>query len=187
MPQKRVPATVTWGLFVAWAIHDTEELIAIPRWLNHARPRLERRLPAVPAGMWLRFSSSQEHTALAICLMGGLIAAASAAGARTNGRSPFYQAVLTGFGAHVAVPHIASAVITGGYTPGLLTAPTVVAPFSWWAWRKLRAAGVEKTKLPVGALALVPVSIGAAHAGAASLLWAYRRLLKKASNSAESR
>lgn len=187
MSLKRVPTTVTWGLFVAWVIHDTEELVAIPRWLNHARPRLERRMTAVPASMWSRFSGSQEHTTLAICLMGGLIAAASAAGSRTNGHSPFYQAVLTGFGAHVVVPHIASAVVTGGYTPGLLTAPTVVAPFSWWAWRKLRAADVEKAKLPAGALALVPISIGAAHAGAACLLWGYRRLLKNGSNSAESR
>ncbi len=107
-----------------------------------------------------------------------------AAGARTNGHSPFYQAVLTGFGAHVVVPHLASAVVTGGYTPGLLTAPTLVAPFSWWAWRKLRAADVEKAKIPSGALALVPASIGAAHACAAGLLWAYRSLRKEGSTSA---
>jgi hypothetical protein len=176
VPPKRVPATVTWGLLIAWAVHDAEELITIPRWVDRANPRLGRRLPGVPAGTWARLSTSQSHTTLAIGLMGGLIAAAAADGARTDGHSPFYQAVLTGFGVHAAVPHLASAVVTGGYTPGLLTAPTVVAPFSWWAWRKLRAAGVDQAKIPPAALVFIPVSIGAAHAGAAGLLRLYRRL-----------
>jgi hypothetical protein len=175
MPQQRVSRTVTWGLFLAWAIHDAEELIAIPRWVAGVHPRLKQRLPAVPDHVWRRLSGSQAHTALAIGLMGGLIAAAAVAGDRSNGRSPFFQAVLTGFGAH-AVPHLTSAAITGGYTPGLLTTPTVVVPFSWWAWRELRKAGVEKAEIPTAALAFVPLSIGAAHAVASGALALGRRL-----------
>jgi hypothetical protein len=107
--------------------------------------------------------------------MGGLVAAASVAGDRSNGRNPFFQAVLTGFGAHAVVPHLISAAVTGGYTPGLLTTPTVVVPFSWWAWRELRKAGVEKAEIPTAALLFVPLSIGAAHAGASGGLAFVRR------------
>lgn len=120
--------------------------------------------------MWKGLSPSRSHAALAIGIMGGFIAAASAAGARSCGRSPVYQAVLTGFGAHAVVPHLASAAITGGYTPGLYTTPTVVAPFSVWAWRELRRSGVEQAKIPPAAAVLGPLlAIGVAHAGAAGI------------------
>ncbi len=72
--------------------------------------------------------------------MGTVMAAAAAAGARSGGRSGFYQAVLAGFGWH-AVGHLAQAAAVGGYAPGVVTAPVIVAPFSVWAWRRLRAAG----------------------------------------------
>jgi hypothetical protein len=153
---------------VAWAVHDLEELVTTPGWVERARPRLRRRLPWVPDGVWDRIGSDRTHTTLAIGLMGVLFAAAAATGARTGGRSPFYQLMLAGFGAH-AVPHMASALVTGGYTPGLVTAPTVVVPFSWWASRTLRAAGVPRSNVPAAALALIPVAIGAAHAGALGL------------------
>ncbi len=167
---RRLPRTVTWGLLAAWALHDVEELVAIPRWLERARPRLRRRFPAVSDSAWERLAPDQAHTAVAIALMGGLVAAASAAGARTDGRSPFFQAALLGFGAHAVVPHLAGAALTGGYTPGLGTTPTVVVPFSWWAQRQLRRAGVERAQLPAAALLLVPLSIGGAQGGATLLL-----------------
>lgn len=27
---ERIPAAVTWGLFLAWALHDAEELVTMP-------------------------------------------------------------------------------------------------------------------------------------------------------------
>ena len=168
MATTRVPAAATWGLLAAWAVHDLEELVTAPGWVERAGPRLRRRLPWVPERVWDRVATDRGHTALAIGLVGLLIAAAAADGARTGGRSRLYQLVLAGFGAH-AVPHVASAVITGGYPPGLLTTPTVVAPYAWWARRTLRAAGVPAAELPAAALALIPLVIGAAHGGAAGL------------------
>jgi hypothetical protein len=106
---------------------------------------------------------------LAVALMGVLVAAAAADGARTGGRSGFYQGALAAFGAHAA-GHVGSALLTGGYTPGLATAPTVVVPFTWWARRALRSAGITPAPFSPAALALVPLSIGAAHLGAAGLL-----------------
>ncbi|WP_433291711.1 HXXEE domain-containing protein [Actinoplanes sp. CA-030573] len=138
---QQVPATVTWGLLAAWLIHDTEELLTMPGWVDRARPRLRRRLPWVPDRVWDGMRVTPAQTAIAIGAMGVLVAAASARGARSGGRSPFYQAALVGFGVHGA-GHVAQSVLTGGYTPGVVTAPVVAGPFALWAAGRLRKAGV---------------------------------------------
>lgn len=167
-----VPKSVTWGLFVAWAVHDAEELVTMPGWVGRSRQRLTTRLPWVPARVWDRLDVSRTHATVAIGLMGGVLAAASFAGARTGGRSGLYQAVLTGFGWH-SLTHVAQAVATGGYAPGVVTAPTVVAPFSLWARRKLRAAGIERDG-GAWSLVLLPVVLAAVH-GAASRIDGHSR------------
>ncbi|MCK2220594.1 HXXEE domain-containing protein [Actinomadura sp. ATCC 31491] len=157
-----VPAAVTWGLLGAWAVHDAEELVTMARWLRAARPRLEQRFPAVP---WARLELSQAHVTVAIGLMGGVMAGAAALGARTGGRSPVFQAVLAGFGAHGA-GHLAQAAVVRGYTPGALTSPVVVIPFTVWAWRRLKAAGVPTGgggRSAAAGLAALPLVLGAVH------------------------
>ena len=91
---RRGTRAVTWGLLLAWAVHDAEELATMPEWVQRARPRLQRRLPWVPAGVWSRLTVTRAHSTVAIVLMGCLVAAAAADGARTGGRSPFFQTVL---------------------------------------------------------------------------------------------
>ena len=156
-----VPAAVTWGLLAAWAVHDAEELATMAGWARRARPRLEERWPGVP---WERLEVSQRHVNVAIGLMGGVMAGAAALGARTGGRSAVFQAVLAGFGLHGA-GHLAQAAVTRGYTPGAVTAPLVVIPYSVWAWRRLRAEGVPARAEPASLLAL-PLVLGAVHAAA---------------------
>ncbi|MBB5779496.1 HXXEE domain-containing protein [Nonomuraea jabiensis] len=162
-----VPSAVTWGLLAAWAVHDVEELATMARWTRSARPQLEERLPWVP---WERLEVSQRHVNVAVGLMGGVMAGASALGARTGGRSPVFQAALLGFGAH-GVMHLAQAAVTRGYTPGAVTAPVVVIPFSVWAWRRLRAEGVPvRTGAAAWAgLAALPILLAGIHAAAHTL------------------
>ncbi|MFC4014827.1 HXXEE domain-containing protein [Nonomuraea purpurea] len=155
----RVPATVTWGLLAAWAVHDAEELATMAGWLRAARPRLEERFPGVP---WERLEVSQRHVNVAIGLMGGVMAGAAALGARTGGRSGVFQAALVGFGAH-GVGHLAQAALYRGYTPGAVTAPVVVIPFTVWALRRLRAAGVPVEAGNAHAAALLPLVLGGVH------------------------
>ncbi|MCF6474915.1 HXXEE domain-containing protein [Nonomuraea sp. MG754425] len=155
---------MAWGLLAAWAVHDAEELATMARWTRTARPRLERRLPQVP---WERLELSQQHVNVAIGLMGGVVAAASAMGARTGGRSAVFQAALAGFGVHGAT-HLAQAALARGYTPGLVTAPVVVIPYSLWAWRRLRRAGVPAQR-PGPAVAAFPLVLAGVHALAHAL------------------
>jgi hypothetical protein len=139
--EREVPAAVTWGLLAAWAVHDTEELLTMGGWLDRARPRLRRRFPWVPEKVWDQMRVTPAQAAIAIGAVGLVVAAAAADGARTGGRSQFYQAALVGFGLHTG-GHLAQSVITGGYTPGVVTAPIVAAPFSIWALGRLRKAGL---------------------------------------------
>jgi Protein of unknown function with HXXEE motif len=153
-----VTRAATLGLAVAWAAHDLEEALTMPAWSRRLAPRLR----------WGR-ELSPDHVAVAIGLMGVLVAAAAAAGARSGGRSRLYQAALVGFGWHAA-GHVLAAAAFRGYVPGLVTSPLVAAPFSIWAWRRLAAAGVATDGRRAGAAAtlLVPSALIAAH----GLAWA---------------
>ncbi|GAA2952448.1 HXXEE domain-containing protein [Streptomyces flavovirens] len=164
MARKAVSGAVTWGLFAAWAVHDAEELATMARWARSARPRLQERFPGVPDRVWRRLDLPQRQVDIAIGLMGGVVAAASAAGSRTGGRSPFFQTVLVGFGLHGAV-HLAQSAAYRGYTPGVVTAPLVVIPYTVRAVRHLTAAGVPVRggrAAATGAL-LFPVVVAGVH------------------------
>jgi hypothetical protein len=160
--QTMVSKQATWGLLGAWAVHDLEELITMAPTSRRIVARLRARYPQVPDGVWERLEVAPAQAAVAVGLVGGVMAAAAVAGGRSGGRSAFYQAVLAGFGWH-AVSHVAQAVAVGGYAPGVVTAPVVAAPFSLWAWRRLRAAGVPANlgRSSAWGLVLLPLTLGA--------------------------
>ncbi|MCP2163702.1 HXXEE domain-containing protein [Goodfellowiella coeruleoviolacea] len=157
-----VRKTATWGLFLAWLANDAEEWATMAAWSRANAGRSGRR---ALGPVWLRREISPAHARVAISLMGVLMAAASADGARTGGRSRFYQAALVGFGLH-GVGHLALSAAHRGYTPGVVTAPTVVLPFSAWAWRELGRAGVRRSGgASLGyAAALLPAALFGVHA-----------------------
>ncbi len=96
--------------------------------------------------------------------MVAVVAAASAAGRLTGGRSATYQAALNAFGLHGLV-HLAQAALVRGCTPGSATSPLVVVPFTLWARHRLRRAGVLRATRPCD-LAVGLGLAGAATAGA---------------------
>ncbi|GAA4214498.1 HXXEE domain-containing protein [Actinocatenispora rupis] len=156
-----VDKKVTWGLLAAWALHDLEELVTMAAWTRRAVPRLRERYPRIPARLLDGLRTTGPEAAVSIGLMGAVVALAAYRGDRTGGRSVLYQAVLVAFGAHVAT-HAGSALAYRGYTPGVLTAPTVAAPFTAWACWQLRKAGVP---LDRRALRLAMPVLGAVTAG----------------------
>lgn len=84
-----VPAAATWGLLLAFAVHDAEELATMSRWSQRRYERLRARYPSVPPRLLSALRMSPGHAATAIGLMGGVVAATAADGARTGGRSGF--------------------------------------------------------------------------------------------------
>ncbi|MFE2147875.1 HXXEE domain-containing protein, partial [Streptomyces sp. NPDC059456] len=90
---------------------------------------------------------------------------------RTGGRSAFYQAALNGFGLHGLV-HLGQAAATRGYTPGVVTSPLLVVPFTLWARGRLRRAGVlrpVRVRDAVQGLALAAVAAAGSQAVARRL------------------
>lgn len=178
MRGERVGGAVTWGFLGAWVVHDLEELLTVPGWLRRNVPELRKRFPQVPERVWRRAGTMDAaEFAAAVGVMGVLVGAASAAGRLTGGRSGFYQAALTGFGLH-GVTHMAQAVAVRGYTPGSVTSPLVVVPFTLWARGRLRRAGVLRPVRPrdaVAGLAAAGAATVASHVVARRLLGTARR------------
>jgi hypothetical protein len=167
----------TWGLFVAWLVHDVEELVTMPYWGRRNADRLRRRYPRVPERVWHLIDFSPAHVYLAIGMVGVVMLAAAWDGARTGGRSAVFQIALAGFGLHGLV-HLGQSALARGYTPGVLTAPVVVLPFSLWAWWALARHGVPGRIDGTGillAILLLPLLVGGAHALARGVLALGRR------------
>ncbi|MFE9338563.1 HXXEE domain-containing protein [Streptomyces sp. NPDC007063] len=163
-PAGAVGVGVTLGLFAAWALHDAEEVAMVPRWTRIRVPELRERIPGVPEAVWERMESLDgRRFATAVGVMGVIVAAAAADGHRTGGRSGFYQGALTGFGLHGFV-HLTQAAAVRGYTPGSVTSPLLVIPFTAWARGRLRDAGVLRPAAPRD------LAVGLATAAAATAL-----------------
>lgn len=152
---------MTWGLLAAWIVHDVEELLTMPGWSQKAPEQLESVWPGVPSPVKRQLPMSRTEAATAIGLTGLVMAAASASGAASGGRSRFFQASLAGFGLHAGT-HVAQSVLLRRYTPGLVTTLLVVIPFSLWAQRRLRRSGVpaagSDVRLNVALAAAVPLA-----------------------------
>ncbi|MET9516978.1 HXXEE domain-containing protein [Streptomyces sp. NPDC002994] len=157
---------VTYGLFAAWALHDVEELATLPAWMRENVPRLRKRFPQAPERIWRSMESADEREfALAVGVMGTIVASAAVAGHRSGGRSGFYQSTLYGFGLH-GLLHMAQAAAVRGYTPGVATSPLLVVPFSLWARGRLRRAGVlrpTRARDGVQGLALAGAATALSH------------------------
>jgi hypothetical protein len=169
----KLGAGVAFGLLAAWAVHDLEEVATVPGWSRSRVPELRGRFPQVPERMWQRLESvDRREFTTAVAGMAVLVAAAAADGHRTGGRSGFYQGALNGFGLHGLV-HLAQAAVVRGYTPGAVTSPLVVIPFTLWARGRLRRAGVLRPARPrdvVQGLALAAAATAGTHMAARRLL-----------------
>ncbi|MFF0383193.1 HXXEE domain-containing protein [Streptomyces sp. NPDC004286] len=160
-------AAVTLGLLAAWALHDAEEVATVPRWTRTRVPELRARRPWVPEPVWrrLRPVTAREFT-LSVAGVGVLVAAISAEGHRTAGRSAVFQTALTTFGLH-GVMHLAQAAALRSYTPGSVTSPLVVIPFTLWARGRLRRAGVlrpTRARDLVQGAAVAALGVAGSHA-----------------------
>src|SRR4029453_9731389 len=129
--------------------------------------RLQARYPRLPDGVWERLSVSPPPVAGAHGPMGAGVTAPGGAGRGGRGGPLSPRPARAGFGGP-AVGHVAQALAVGGYAPGVVTAPVVAAPFSVWAWRRLRAAGVPAAlgRSSAWGMVLLPVTLGAVHLAA---------------------
>ena len=151
------PLWSTWGLFAAWLVHDIEEALTMPAWTSRQPSTFGgRRLP-IP-------ELSPLQVRVAIGTAGFLVAVASEVGRRSGGRSRFYQTGLAAFGWH-SVTHLATSVVTRGYSPGVATVMPVVVPFSVAARRALKNCGIAipDRDLAAGAVTTFVATLAVSH------------------------
>jgi hypothetical protein len=123
---------VSWGLFVVWLVHDTEEVLTATWWSERATARL--RADGWPTWFVENVAVSTSQFAVAAAVVGVAVLLLARLGARTGARSPVFQAGVLVFGWHGAV-HIGQAVVLRDYVPGLVGAVLLVVPYAVWAWR----------------------------------------------------
>jgi hypothetical protein len=164
-------------LFIAFVVHDAEEWFTMPGWVGRNADRLRRMYPRLPERVLRRLDLPATQIRVAIALLGLVFLLAAADGARTAGQSLLFQVVLVGFGVH-ALGHVGQAVLVRAYTPGVVTAVLVVAPFSVWAWWRVGTAGAVRgdATLVLGVLAIAP-AILATHLAVVGLVRVYRKLV----------
>lgn len=123
---------VCWGLFIAWAVHDTEEVFTATWWSRRTLPRL--RSDGWPSWVVDSATTTTARFAVAAAVVGVAVLLVARHGAQTRGRSPIFQAAVLVFGWHGLV-HAGQAVLIGDYVPGLVSAVLIVVPYAVWAWR----------------------------------------------------
>ncbi len=141
----------------------------VPRWVRAHLPELRKRFRPVPqGGVAGPESADAREFAPAVDAMAVVVAAAAADGHRTGGRCAVHQTALNAFGLHGLV-HLAQAAAMRGCTPGSLTTPLVVLPFTVWARGRLRRSGVLRPTRPrdlAQGLAFAAAAAVATHAPA---------------------
>jgi hypothetical protein len=158
MNRNRIPLA-TAGLFVAWMVHDLEELATMT---DTSRTLLQQLPDWMPVPDSIRQQGlTTRYLVTGIATIGLIVAAAAVRGYRTQGRSAFYQNTLLAFGVH-GFGHIAASLLTLGYTSGVATTPLVLL-FWLWATRALEEAGVPNRRSLLSAIALLAGSLAVGH------------------------
>lgn len=131
---------------VAFALHDLEELLTAEAWGRGAPERARSRLPWLPARAAdsLAVTTPQMTIAVGVVAVGVAVTTALAWRRLDDDLGPL-PAALTAYTAHGA-SHLLQSAVLREYTPGVATVPVVIAPYSIWAWRALREAGLRRDR-----------------------------------------
>jgi hypothetical protein len=175
---------------LAFLAHDLEEVLTAGRWQRTGPAAMRRRFPRAPQRLFDLAVPSPRQMTIAVGVVGlGVLAATGSAlvdlvsareqaasgtpgAARPAGEMRLLQVALAAFTAH-GVTHLASAAGLRSYTPGVVTVPLVIAPYSLWAWRTLWASGLladprELARtVAAGAAVAFPLVVGAQLLGRA--------------------
>jgi len=111
------------------ALHNAEEALTIPTWLPPRLAQLERQFHIQP----LAADPARLYVGLLLATLIPAIWVAFAS--RTAPRRLGAYSILVLYGVFLAnafVPHLAGALLLGGYVPGVITAGLLVLPFTVW-------------------------------------------------------
>jgi hypothetical protein len=144
---------VFWLLPVIFIIHDGEELLTMPGWIESHQPELDKlaRLNEAAAQMIRSMPTTTTELAVAIgvFLLLFVVVTAGAAISRGRGFWLYAYAVLLGVLFLHVFTHLAQAVFIGGYVPGLVGAVMIILPAALYIYKKLFDAKLLTLKTAV--------------------------------------
>lgn len=144
--RRRLRKAVVLSFPVAFALHDLEELLTAEAWGRGASERVRRRLPWLPARLADNLAVTTPQMTIAVGVVTAGVAWTTAfAWRRLDDDLGPLPAALTAYTAHGAT-HLLQSTVLREYTPGVATVPVVIAPYSVWAWRTLREAGLRRDR-----------------------------------------
>lgn len=164
---------VLWLLFGSWVVHDTEELLVGPDWLERNEARLSGLAARSPAADRFLAVIEGDRIALAVAIgiIGVFVFVATVLGyLDPRGLGMFaYATILGGFALHIGV-HLAQAGALHGYVPGLVTGVVVVVPTCGYLYSVLLGKGLVSSPVAVvsavvGLAIVVPTAILAHRVG----------------------
>jgi hypothetical protein len=158
--------TWIWLAPVVFLLHDAEELATIAPWLRaHAA-----QLPAILQLHTATVTTRGMATSVAVLLVALVLAAWHGARRARVGRRSWPFLVAAGALAGNALTHVGQAVYFRGYTPGLVTALILCAPYALLLARALGRAELLTRRaavalLLVGVVIQAPIAVAALAAG----------------------
>ena len=163
-----------WFFPLAFLIHDGEEIMTMPAWIEQNGAALAHVAALGPIGNRIveNLATTTAGVTVAVAFELGLILIATILVARNLQQGfglYFYAAMLGAFTFHF-VTHVAQAVIFGGYIPGVVSAALVIPPVSFYLYRRLFAANLLTWRSAVvstivGAIFLLPTILLAHYLG----------------------
>lgn len=125
---------------LVFLIHDGEELLAARFWQRRAPLLLREKFPRLPQPVVEAVAVGPGRMRKAVAIVAGGVAAVSALSlARTDRPTTALRCLVAVFGTH-ALTHVAQALVLRAYTPGVISAGLLVAPYAAWAWATLDKA-----------------------------------------------
>ncbi|UFJ39321.1 HXXEE domain-containing protein [Brevibacillus humidisoli] len=131
-----------WLFPVIFLIHDAEEVITFEWWMQANLDELQSLVGSSLLAPLILASASMTTVqfAIAVGVIFVFILSSSYLAARSltmGGGMQYFLVCLTVMTANVFT-HVGQSVLFHGYTPGVVTAVTVLLPYTWYMYRRLR-------------------------------------------------
>ncbi len=131
---------------LAFVAHDLEEVLTAAGWSETAASRLARRHPALARAVARTVPVSTKEMALAVGIVAVGVGGVTFVSLRNlDGDLRVFRTIVAAFSGH-SVSHIGASVLFRGYTPGVVTVPLVIVPYSLWAGLRLRRSGLAQSR-----------------------------------------
>lgn len=124
-------AGLRWALIPAIAAHNFEEWLTFPMFGQGASETLERFGVGLQSPSW----PVTQLALILVTIVPALIVTYGALGRQTRTKHFLVSAIAGIFFVNVFVPHVPSAIASGSYTPGVVTATVVNLPLCLALWR----------------------------------------------------